>query len=246
MRFREGFAITRVPVVCAEKRAQLERIVADFIPVQCKEGAALVDRLDQWNQSTWCQRQSEWMVDLFKQRSSVRHYQERTIPAAMIQLLQLAAVHAATSRNQQARRFAFIQATHLREALVESGGMQTFVAQAPLVIAGIATSRTGLGTVADVLISLSQIEVTALSAGLATCWLGMFDEAAVHRLLRLPAAWRVAMMMSVGYHAKATEPQAKRATHEIVWYDEFSATHGATDNEINLCSPSATGEQDQR
>ncbi len=204
-----------------EKKAQVEELLADWPRATAQERAGIAHRVIQWCQEAVAQEQTRQLVDRFKQRTSIRDYQDRALEPAALCLLKEALVHAATSRNQQARRFAFIQDPCLRQNLVNEAGMQPFVAQAPLVVAGIATCRTGLGTVADVLISLTQLETTAFNAGLGTCWLGMFEESAVHRLLQLPADWRVAMMMAVGYARGQAVPQPKLPKHQMIWHDEY-------------------------
>ena len=188
-----------------------------------EQRSALVHRVTQWCQEALPHAYAPLLVDLFKGRSSIREYEDKPIAESILHWLKEAAVHAATSRNQQGRRFVFVQNQVARQKLVSHGGMQPFVAQAPLVIAGIATSRSSQGAVADVLISLTQLEAVAISAGLGTCWLGIFEEEAVHQLLDLPDHWRLAMMMSVGHYRGVGSPRPKLRPDEMIWQDSYAA-----------------------
>jgi nitroreductase len=151
---------------------------------------------------------------IYARRSSVRRYLDRPVPAASKQRIMQAGADAATSRNRQARRFALIEDASRRRELVRSCGLQPFVAQAGMVVVGMAT-HDGLGAAADVIISLAQMECAAVAEGLGTCWLGSFNPAAVAELVGLPPGWRVVLLMAIGHPDGEHRPQPKLGLQEL-------------------------------
>lgn len=135
----------------------------------------------------------------------------------------LAGAHAATSRNFQAHRFVFIEEPDGKRQLVEQCGMQDFVADAGLVVAGCAP-REGLGAEVDVITCMAQMEAVAVSEGLGTCWLGMFREKPVAGLIDLPTGWRLVLMMAIGYPESEHFPRSKLPLEELFFAERVPAS----------------------
>ena len=56
--------------------------------------------------------------------------------------------------------------------------------------------------------------LAAADAGLGSCWVGAFDEAAVAAALRLPEGLRPVALLPLGYPAETPAAPARRPTAE--------------------------------
>jgi nitroreductase len=74
----------------------------------------------------------------------------------------------------------------------------------------------------DVGIAAEHFCLQAAEEGLGTCMLGWFNEKPARKLLGVPAARRVELIVSVGYAADDAIPQKKRkAISEIVAWNRY-------------------------
>ena len=88
-------------------------------------------------------------------------------------------------------------------------------------IAGRATRRfkASLFCIQDATIAASYAQLAATAQGLASCWVGYFDEAGVATALRAPAGFRPVAIMPIGYAAAAPDWPQRRKLDELVRYD---------------------------
>jgi len=162
------------------------------------------------------------IIDLCRRRASVRQFAARPVPAATLEQILEAGRWAATSSNHQARRFVVITDPAARCELVELAEMQEFLAEAPVLIVGWATEPHRRGSMADVFISLTQMEMAAVAAGLGTCWIGRFKDEAVTRFIGGPAGGRPMSLLAVGYPAgDFPRPKEKLPLSELVHAARF-------------------------
>ncbi|MGZ5561942.1 MAG: nitroreductase family protein, partial [Halobacteriota archaeon] len=73
----------------------------------------------------------------------------------------------------------------------------------------------------DATIAASYIQLAAEALGVATCWIGAFDEKRVSSSLKIPLDIRPVLMLPIGYAEEAPEPTARmglsRFTHQELW-----------------------------
>ena len=65
-------------------------------------------------------------------------------------------------------------------------------------------------------IALTQMMLQAVELGLGTCWIGMYDEAAVQERFQFPEAMPVIALLAVGHPAEAPEPRPRKALGDIL------------------------------
>ena len=107
---------------------------------------------------------------------------------------------------------------------------QFFIAMAPVVLVGcanIARSRIAYGqraelyAVQDVTIAASYVQLAAEALGVATCWIGAFDEKRVSLALKIPLDIRPVLMLPIGYPDESPEATVRmepsRFTHQELW-----------------------------
>jgi nitroreductase len=168
----------------------------------------------------------EMMLDLLRQRRSVRSFSAEPISAEVLEGLREAVLRAPTSRNQRPWQFIFVQEQALIRQLAKSkahgtGFMET--AQLALVIA--ADPEISDVWVEDCAIAAIIAQLAGESLGLKSCWgqLRLRPHAEqlsagdyVRRLLNIPQGFEVPMMIGFGYplqtprgHAADSLPRAK-------------------------------------
>ena len=150
------------------------------------------------------------VLKIIKARRSVRKYQDKEIPAEMIEKLKEALIWAPSAGNLQARKFYFVFKKELRVELTAKASLyhQAFIAQAPLVIVACTDEKKmerygergrELYLVNDVSSAIQNAMLVATELGLGSCWVGAFDEGAVRKILDLPAHERPVALLPVGY-----------------------------------------------
>jgi len=167
------------------------------------------------------------VMEAIRRRFSARSYEARAVEDAKLRTVLEAARQAPSAANMQEWHFIVVREAGLREQLMRAAHNQPFVARAPVVIAACATQCDKVmpcGHLAypiDLAIAVSYMTLAATGQGLATCWLGAFDEPEVKRLLRVPDAVRVPILLTLGYQAGNGRRTPRRPLEDIVSYERF-------------------------
>jgi len=162
-----------------------------------------------------------------ERRYSCRDYQDRPVEPEKLERIMEAARFAPSASNRQEWRFVAVTDPAKRAKLAKIAHGQKFVGQAPLVIAACAVtdghvmSCGQLSYPIDVAIALEHVALAATAEGLATCWIGAFDEEPVKTLLGIPADVRVVQLMPLGYPADKPRPKTRFALQDILMRDEW-------------------------
>ena len=155
------------------------------------------------------------VVDAIKTRKSVRKYLDKPVEDEKLNVILEAARLAPSAGNRQEWRFVVVRDPKTRRRLAEAANNQTFVGQAPIVIAACAETdghvmRCGqLCYPIDVSIALDHMSLAATELGLGTCWIGAFNEQRVKEILSIPKEIRVVQLMPLGY---PSDPYLARKT----------------------------------
>jgi len=148
------------------------------------------------------------VLQVIKERRSVRHFLNKPIPKEMIDQLIDSLIWAPSAGNLQSRQFYFIYNKDVKERLVKAAWGQSFIAEAPLAIVCCADLRIGthygsrgkeLYALQDVAASVENLLLVAHEIGLATVWVGAFEEEGVNEVLNLPGHLRPVAIIPVGY-----------------------------------------------
>ena len=75
----------------------------------------------------------------------------------------------------------------------------------------------------DIGIAAAQFCLQATDLGLGTCILGWFDEAEIKKILKIPRAIRVALLITVGYEAvnRQPRPKARKAAEVMSSWNQY-------------------------
>ena len=161
------------------------------------------------------------LLDIIKNRRSVREFKDRELPESAIDALIEALRWAPSAGNLQSRKFYFVLNEELRNKLARTGlrhDYVSFIARAPLVVVACADLRiasrygergTDLYCIQDAAASVQNLLLAAQDLGLGTCWVGAFKEDEVKKILEMPDYLRPVVLVPVGCPAKTPKAPAR-------------------------------------
>jgi len=159
-------------------------------------------------------------------RRSVRAFADALVePEELRQILQ-AANRAPSAGNLQAYEIVVVRDPTRKRALIEASGGQGFVGAAPVVLVFCAhPARSApryhergerLYSVQDATIACTHSMLAATALGLATVWVGAFDDEAVRAALDLRKSWLPVAILPVGHPAEASPATSRRELSDLV------------------------------
>jgi nitroreductase len=166
------------------------------------------------------------VFETIKARQSVRAYQAKEIESDKLKAILTAANEAPSAGNLQAYEIHLVRDGKTKHALARAALGQDFIAQAPVALVFVANpvraaARYGdrgeqLYAVQDATVAVAYAQLAATALGLATCWVGAFEDAEVSRVMNLPATQRPVAILPVGYAAETPRRTPRRALTDIV------------------------------
>lgn len=156
------------------------------------------------------------MIDLLRNRRSIRQYLDRPIEAQKIDLLKEAALRAPSSRNIDPWEFIFVDdRTTLEKLAACKPHGAAFLEGAPLGIVVCGDDTQSDVWIEDCSIASILVQMAAQSMGLGSCWVQvrkrMYDdqisaEHYIRNVLSIPEHVRVESIVAVGYPAEQRAP----------------------------------------
>ncbi len=170
------------------------------------------------------------MWDFFetvRHRHSIRSYRSNLpVEADKLHAILEMACAAPSAGDLQSYRIFVVNEASTRAALRQAAGDQEFISQAPVCLVYCAdtqraAARFGLRgerlyALQDATIAAAYSQLAIVAAGMASTWVGEFDEAAVGELLHLEQDLLPIALLSVGYPAELPVPTPRRRLDEVV------------------------------
>ncbi len=166
-------------------------------------------------------------LELARTRYAVRSYLPRAVEQDKLDRVLEAVRLAPSGSNRQPWKFIVVRDPELRRLLVEACAQQRFIAEAPVVVAGIGLMPERImsceipGDSVDVSIALTHLALAATAEGLGTCWIGAFHQDSVRQVLGVPATARVIGLMTLGYAADKPRPKNRKPLREIILWEKW-------------------------
>ncbi len=163
--------------------------------------------------------------DVIAKRRSDRHFNNKlAVSDADVRALLDAAIAAPTAGNIQPWRFVVVRTAEARERLA-SALQQRWAAAAPVVIVVCVdprpcAARYGdrgelLYAIQDTAAAATNILHAAVDRGLASCWIGAFDERAVAEAIGVTSPITPVAVLPVGHSAESAGKPARRPLGEV-------------------------------
>ena len=167
--------------------------------------------------------------DVVRKRRSYRMYKSDVPKEEKVNRILEAARLAPTWANKQGMEYIVVKDPELVKKIWNAVGQAQKFADAPMFIVGI-ISESGSGTningikyfPLDCGICFEHLILAATAEGLATCWIGWFNETQVQEVLEIPKQYRVLALTPLGYPVKEKgEITDRKPLEKIVHYDKF-------------------------
>ena len=157
------------------------------------------------------------MIELLRNRRSIRSYLDRPVEPEKIELLKEAVLRSPTSRNIDPWEFIFVDDRELlpRLAVCKPHGAR-FLEHAPLGIVVCGDSEASDVWIEDCSIASILVQMVAQSLGLGSCWIQVRNrqyndratsERYVQDVLGIPDHIKVESIIAIGYPAEVRSPK---------------------------------------
>jgi nitroreductase len=159
------------------------------------------------------------LLDLIKQRKSVRDFLDRPVEREKIMMCLEAARLAPSASNSQPWRFIVVDDKELKDRLCDAafGGLyfiNSFCKTAPVMVVVISEKSKFLARIGgmfrgvkyyliDIGIACEHLVLEAEDLGLGTCWIGWFNERGVKSVLGIPKDKKIDILIALGYYDRA-------------------------------------------
>ncbi len=168
------------------------------------------------------------VLEAVKKRRSIRSYLDKSVEEEKLLKVLEAARLSPSAVNFQPWHFIVVKDKVAREKLFQAYPRNWF-AKAPVIIVVCASPekawRRSDGEEfwkIDAAIAMQSLVLAATSEGLATCWIGAFDEKKAKEALGIPANIKAVVMTPLGYSAEEKGPVTERKPIEqIVHHDHW-------------------------
>jgi nitroreductase len=162
---------------------------------------------------------------LIRARRSVRAFTDQPVEPDKLRAIVEAAMLAPSAGNLQAYEIYQVTSPRGRAALAHASD-QPFVAQAPVCLVfcanpGRSSRKYGargreLYSVQDATIAATCAMLAIADLGLASVWVGAFNDDLAASAIGAPADWRPVAILPIGYAAETPEPANRRPIGEMV------------------------------
>lgn len=165
--------------------------------------------------------------EAIKARRAVRSYKSDPVPEESLKRILEAARLAPSAKNEQTWKFIVVKDQEKKKQLSQAARNQEFIAQAPIVIAGVALDPEYImgcevpGYAVNLAIALEHIALAAVEEGLGTCWVGGFSQPDARKALGVPEKYKVVSLIPLGFPADKPKLKLRKSLEEIVCYDNF-------------------------
>lgn len=167
-------------------------------------------------------------IDVILKRHSIRHFESREIDAEKLESLLHIVNSAPSAGDLQAYEVVVVSDKSHIAALSKAALGQGFINTAPVVLVFCADTEKAAGkygkrgeilfSVQDATIAATYAQLAAVELGLATTWVGAFDEEAVKKII---GGLKPICIMPLGYPAEKPEKTPRRPLKDITHYEHL-------------------------
>ncbi len=175
------------------------------------------------------------VYEAIENRRSIRKFKTDPIPEEHLNQILKAACQAPSAGNRQPWRFVVVKDAKTREKLAELADHQTFVGEAPVVIAVFGDpddSPAGyrqdpmVAYKQDPMIAVEHMCLTAVELGLGTCWIGPaspnYDVEEIKRFLGVPERMYMTCLLPLGYPDQAPNAKSRKPREKVIFFERYS------------------------
>jgi len=165
------------------------------------------------------------VIEAIMERRTVRKFKDQPVPEPTIGRLLDAARMAPSAGNVQAWHFFVVLNSDYRQRLQEACLGQPSVGMAPMAIVvctvpDLISKRYGergkyLYSIQETAAAVQNLMLAAQGYGLATCWIGAFNEEQVKKAVDIDEAYRPVAVVLAGYTEGEVKAPPKKALQDV-------------------------------
>jgi len=168
--------------------------------------------------------------EAIEKRRSIRKYKKQPIERELVERLLHYANLAPSAGNLQARDFIIVDDENVKKKLARAAYNQKFIEEAPIVVVFCANlqriapyGQRGINfyCLQDVAAAILNFLLVATSEGLATCWVGAFDDEEVAEILELPSHIKPVAIVPVGIGDEKPIKTERYDLKELIHYNKW-------------------------
>ena len=168
--------------------------------------------------------------ELIKERHSIRSFKETEISDSDLQKILQACNSAPSAGNLQAYEIVAVTQKEIRQKLADAALGQNSITEAPAVLVFFTNpERSGkygargaeLYSVQDATIAACYAQLAAAELGLATVWVGAFDDDGVRAVVNAPANMQPVAILPIGYANGPPRLKERRGLDDLVKEENF-------------------------
>lgn len=170
------------------------------------------------------------LIEAIRDRRSIRSYKNKEVEEEKIKKIIKCGQMAPSAGNLQARDFIVVSKSKNKKEIAEAAS-QDSIREASVVIVVCANkkrsaSRYGergrtLYAIQDADAATQNMLLTIHSIGLASCWIGAFDEEKVKKTLNIPNEVRPITILPIGYPDKKPTAPSRMDVDEVTHIEKW-------------------------
>jgi len=153
------------------------------------------------------------MLDMIKERRSIRRYTDEAVTDKQIRQLLEAAMAAPSGSNIQSWEFVVVRDPDLKRQLAQTHTWSHMAADAAAVFVVCGNERASHHWIADASAATQNLLLAVAALGLGAVWVGIYPsadrEAHVREALAIPEEIRVLCLVPVGHPAESKSPRTQ-------------------------------------
>ncbi len=169
------------------------------------------------------------LMDIIESRKSIRSYKPQEVEDEKLDYILQAFRKAPSAKNIQPWKLVVVKNKKIINDLAIACNNQTFLSEAPILIAACAREEEAYGVMGgymnsypiDIALAFEHLILAATEKGLGTCWIGAFKEKLVKDILSIPDNIRAVALTPVGYPAREGGNRGRKPLSEIVSYNKY-------------------------
>jgi nitroreductase len=171
------------------------------------------------------------VLEAVRYRRSIRNYTDETVSEKDVETLLDSARYAPSAGNIQPWEFVVVRSTERKGKLSEGALNQNFIQNASVVIVVCAEinrsnmrnghRRETFYSIQDTAAATQNIHLTAQKLGLATCWVGAFNNQEIAKAVNAPKNIMPVAIIPIGFTSSRPMPPKRRPLNEIVHVEKF-------------------------
>ncbi len=162
-------------------------------------------------------------VEQILTRRSIRKFKDESITDKVVQNILEAGRRSPSATNKQPWHFVIARDQNAKEAF-SFRGFNKFTSDAAFIVLGVYKQSEVIIeklSLMDVTIALQNMVVAAWVQGVASCWMGAFDENKLNDTLNLPADSRIVGAVAFGIPDENPSQPPKKPLNEIIHFDKW-------------------------